>query len=52
MKYAAVWGGGWGEPLQSLDTRDFRGSQEPIVMALAEMPNNGEIELEETTSSR
>jgi len=34
------------------DTRDVRGSMDPMRMTISEMPNNGEIETEETISSR
>jgi hypothetical protein len=31
---------------------DVRGSQDPLGMTLAEMPNSGKIETEETTSNK
>ena len=34
------------------DSREVRGSQEPIMITLAEIPNKGELELVEATSSR
>ena len=40
------------EPLESPRDLDVRGSQDSMGVTLDEMPNNGERELEESTSSR
>ena len=46
--------GGWGTEgshKKVSDAREARGSQDPMVMISAEIPNKGEIELVEVISS-
>jgi hypothetical protein len=43
--------GNWGSHQKVIDTRKERGSQDPTVMALAEIPNEEEGEPVETISS-
>ena len=45
LKYSAAGG-----TSRSPETRDVRSSQDSMWMTLAEMPNSGEMEPEETTS--
>jgi hypothetical protein len=54
QKYDPVGDGGQGKPLESSvpDTGDIRGSQDSVGVTSTEMPNSGEMEPEETTSSR
>ena len=41
-----------GERLNFPETRDVSSSQDPVGAELAKMPNSGDIEPEDTTSSR
>jgi hypothetical protein len=53
LKYAAVWGRGWWDLLESCKLQGLEWlHREPIGMTLVKMSNYGEIEPEETTSSR
>jgi hypothetical protein len=53
MEAAAAVGRGGEWDLEKVpEAWDARGSQDSMTMTLAEMPNSGETELEETISSR
>ena len=53
MEAAAAVGRGGEWDLEKVpEAWDARGSQDSMTMTLAEMPNSGEMELEETTFNR
>lgn len=52
QKYVAMEIGRKGDHQEVPDVREVRGFQDPVGMLLAEIPNGGQIEPEETTSSR
>jgi hypothetical protein len=51
-KYAAVWGKGRGEPLESLRHQECERFPEPSGKVLIQNPNSGKTEAKEAISSR